>query len=255
MQGSFLPFPESNCTILRMVKAIPMRAAVCLLAVCCSITIFRTHLMRWEWRNGNFIPVNPQPSIPARPLREADLNSDGKIEWVVFAGNRVFLQGAPGTLWSSPPEWKIEQAQITDLDHDGLPELTLLVWRTFAPWPIDSFLPHGGRIGDFHDAQNQSCHIILIGWRQGAFRELWAGSALAEPVLNFNANDWNGDGRQELMSIETGYDQPSQGKALSLWEWNGFGFSLLGRQSIRIGKFVFLNGINENPSVLIDPAE
>ncbi len=229
-----------------------MRAAICLLAVCSLITIFRTHLTQWELLNGNFAAMTPQTAAPMLPLRSADLNSDGKIESIVLHGNRVSIQAGPDTLWSSPSEWKIDQAQITDLDHDGRPELTLLVWRPFTPWPINSFLPHGGRISGFHDAQNQSCHIILIAWKQTEFRELWAGSALAEPILDFSAGDWNGDGRQELMAVETGYDQPAEAKALSLWEWNGFGFSLLRRRTIQIGKFIFLTGREGNPSVLID---
>jgi hypothetical protein len=128
----------------------------------------------------------------------------------------------------------------------------MLVWRPFAPWPIDAFLPDGGRIAGFHDAQNRSCHIILFGWKQGAFRELWAGSALAEPLLDFYAADWNGDGRQELMAVETGYDQPTTAKALSLWEWNGFGFSLIGRLRTGIGKYAFLTGADGRPSILVD---
>lgn len=234
---------------------IPIRIAVYFLAVCSSITIFRSHLTQWEWVSGDFTAVAPQPSIPAPPLREADLNSDGKIEQVVFIAHSVSIRGRLETLWSSPSDWKIDQARISDLDHDGNPELTLLVWRPFAPWPIDAFLPHGGRIAGFHDAQNQSCHIILIRWVQNTFRELWAGSALAEPLLDFYTADWNGDGRQELMAVETGYDQPSTARAFSLWEWNGFGFSLMGRRTTRIGKFEFLSNREGDPSILIDPVE
>jgi hypothetical protein len=229
-----------------------MRTAVFFLAVCSAVTIFRTHLTQWEWLDGDFTAVASQPSIPAHPLREADLNSDGKIERIEFIGGSVSIQGGLETLWSSPSDWKIEQAQISDLDHDGNPELTLLVWRPFAPWLIDAFLPHGGRIAGFHDAQNRSCHIILIHWARNTFRELWAGSALAEPLLDFYAADWNGDGHQELMAVETGYDQPSMARALSLWEWNGFGFSLIGRRTTRMGKIEFLTNQRGVPSILID---
>jgi hypothetical protein len=238
-----------------MPKVIPLRAAVIFLAVCSLVTIFRTHLARWEWSDGTFLAVDPQPAAPVHSVREADLNSDGTIEWIGYHGTGVSILRGQQILWSSPPDWKIRRAQITDLDRDGRPEVALLVWRPFAPWPIDALLPHGGRIAGFHDAQNQSCHIILIGWTQGAFRELWAGSALAEPLLDFFAADWNGDGRQELMAVETGYDDPFKGRALSLWEWNGFGFSLTGRRITRIGKFTFLANPEGELSILIDEAE
>jgi hypothetical protein len=235
-----------------MANAIPIRATVFLLAAGLFCTIFRADLTQWEWSGGGFVLVGPQASIPAVPLREAELNSDGIDEQVVIRSGRVQIRHGQEILWSSSNEWQVRQAQITDLDRDGRPELTLLVWRPFAPWPIDAFLPDGGRIAGFHDAQNQSCHIILIQWKQGAFRELWAGSALAEPILNFYAADWNGDGGQELMAVETGYDQPTKAKALSLWEWNGFGFSLIGRLRIGIGKYAFLTGTDDRPSILVD---
>ena len=97
------------------------------------------------------------------------------------------------------------QAQISDLNRDGGPEATLLVWRPFQPWPVDQWLPHGGRIESFHDDQGNSCHIILIGWRGSAYGELWAGSALAGPVRSFAAADLNGDGSQELLTLEGSY--------------------------------------------------
>jgi hypothetical protein len=232
-----------------------MRVIPFLLAAGSLITIFRTHLTRWEWLDADFIAVDPRPSIPVPPLQESDLNSDGVNEQVIWHGSGISIAKGSDALWTSPPEWKIRAAQITDLNQDDRPELTLLVWRPFAPWPVDAVLPHGGRLAGFHDSQNQSSHIILIGWAGGGFRELWAGSALAEPLLSFYAADWNGDGRQELMAVETEYDHPSQGRALAMWEWNGFGFSLLGRSITRIGKFAFLMDGEEKPSILIDPTD
>jgi len=238
-----------------MPRAIPIRAIPCLMTVFSLITIFRSHLTQWEWMNGDFVSIDPQPSNPVFPPREADLNSDGTNEHILLHGNAVSIVGGSDTLWASPPKWQIRAAQVTDLNHDSQPELTLMVWRPFAPWPVDAVLPHGGRIAGFHDAQNQSCHIILIGWVGGTFRELWAGSALAKPLLDFYAADWNQDGRQELMAVETEYDRPLEGKALSLWEWNGFGFSLMGRRITRIGKYAFLTDGESRPSLLIDQTD
>jgi hypothetical protein len=247
-----LRFQFVNCTIFYVTRIIFARCAPYLMAFCALITITRTHLSRWEWSGGKFLALPPQPSAPVDPLLETDLNSDGTAERIAFATNGLAIEKDSDVLWTSPAGWQVRAAQITDLNHDGRPELALLVWRPFAPWPVDSILPHGGRIAGFHDAQNLSCHIILIGWAGGGFRELWAGSALAEPLLSFHAADWNGDGRQELLAVETGYDHPFQGTALSLWEWNGFGFSLLGREITRIGKFVFLSDGEGKPSILID---
>jgi hypothetical protein len=115
------------------------------------------------------------------------------------------------------------------LNRDRRPEVTLLVWRPFRPWPVDAWLPHGGRIQSFQDSNGSSCHIILIGWKQDAFREVWAGSALVDPVKRFAAADLMGDGKPYLVTLEGAYNDPpsAPSRRLSIWEWNGFGFSIV----------------------------
>jgi hypothetical protein len=165
-------------------------------------------------------------------VMEADLNGDGQVERLRLDSGQALIEQGGLVTWSSPAEWQVAQASINDLDRDGRLEADLLVWRPFRPWPVDRFMPYGGRIKPFQDSQGRSCQIILIAWRNGAFQERWAGSALAEPLRSFAAADLDGDGRQELIGMETAYDVPlsSSANAISIWEWNGFGFSLLARR-------------------------
>jgi len=161
--------------------------------------------------------------IPA----QADLNGDGLSETLRLADGRLAILSGTQAVWQSPESWRVAQAAFTDLNRDGTPEVTLLVWRPFRPWPVDAWLPHGGRISELHDAEGQSCHLILIGWKRGIYRELWAGSALAEPLRAFAAADMDADGKEELAALEAVYEDPPSGAAskLKVWEWNGFGFS------------------------------
>lgn len=131
--------------------------------------------------------------------------------------------------WQSAASWQVKEAVIADLNRDGWTELVMVVWRPFKPWPIDSFMPHGGRIDDFHDRRGQSCHLILVGWDGEVYRELWAGSALIDPVFNIRAVDLDGDGLQELAALEGQYDATRQTGSLTVWDWNGFGFRLRDR--------------------------
>jgi len=87
----------------------------------------------------------------------------------------------------------------------------------------------GGRISSFHNARGQSCHLILIGWGKKGAREAWAGSALSSPVKGFAIGDLDGDGRQELATMDGDYNDPDSfpAKTVKIWEWNGFGFSRL----------------------------
>jgi len=178
---------------------------------------------------------------------QADLNGDGLPETLRLADSRLAILSGMQAVWQSPESWRVAQAAFTDLNRDGTPEVTLLVWRPFRPWPVDAWLPHGGRISEFHDAEGQSCHLILIGWKRGIYRELWAGSALAEPLRTFAAADLDADSKEELAALEAAYDDPPSGAAsrLKVWEWNGFGFSAVSSVS---GAFRQLQIISSNGS-------
>ena len=118
------------------------------------------------------VPI-PAGSASIRPVIKADLDGDGTPETLALTGGRLSIHTGDNTVWQSPQTWQVVQAAFTDLNRDGQPEVTLLLWRPFQPWPVDQWLPNGGRIADFHDAAGQSCHIILIGWSRSAYRELW----------------------------------------------------------------------------------
>lgn len=179
---------------------------------------------------AGLVPVSiPTGASPVTPITQADLDGNGTLESLVLTGGHLSILSGSGIVWQSPPAWQIAQAAISDLDRDGKPEVTLLLWRPFRPWPADQWLPNGGRISGFHDAKGQSCHIILIGWRGGGYRELWAGSAMVDPITSFAVADLEGKGTQVLVALESRYTAPRSAPArtLKVWEWNGFGFSVV----------------------------
>jgi hypothetical protein len=203
------------------------------------LTPLRLDVLAFQ-RAGPRAELSSQPAWPAitaaravPPPAAADLDGDGKAESLRLEAGQAQIDHDGRVAWRSPAEWRVAQALIGDLDRDGQPEVDLLVWRPFRPWPVDRFLPYGGRIDSFQDSQGYSCQIILITWRGEAFQERWAGSALAEPLRSFAAADLDRDGRQELVGLETRYNAPAlaSAQAISVWEWNGFGFSLLARRT------------------------
>jgi hypothetical protein len=211
---------------------------VCVLALS---QVSPAQVREWVYEAGRLQPgPGGRPHVTLAAPSAADLDQDGAPEAVVLILGRAEIHSRGQVAWSSPPGWSVRQAVVTELNRDGRPEVTLLVWRPFLPWPIDRYLVHPGRIAGFHDAAGQSCHVILIGWQRDEYRELWAGSAMADPLLHIATADLDGDGNEELVALEGRYSDPAARPATSLtaWEWNGFGFSLLDRRPGPFGNLV-----------------
>jgi len=208
-----------------------MNKKVILIIVLLALPLLSPALIRaWEWVGDSIQPVG----LPARSQNitqslQTDFDGDGVKETLELNNGQARIVTGTHLRWQSPPGWDVRQASLGDLNHDGSVEAVLLVWRPFRPWPVDRWLPSGGRIDHFQNDRGESCQIILIGWSKGTFKERWAGSALAEPVNTFALADLNHDGMLELVTLDSTYSASSSApaSALKVWEWNGFGFSLV----------------------------
>ncbi len=211
-------------------------------------------LQALELGPNGFSPISiPDEVQPVIPRDQADLDGDGFPEMVAVADNQLSIYSEDGVVWQSPLEWQIVQAIISDLDHDMKPEVAILLWRPFQPWPVDKWLPNGGRITWFHDTQGLSCHIILIGWTRGGYHELWAGSAMSDPVTSFASADLDGDSVQELVVLESRYSVPRSAPAqtLKVWKWNGFGFTVVSSLDGTFSKMGLVRANNGSILILV----
>ncbi len=127
-----------------------------------------------------------------------------------------------------PDTWEVVDAAIADVTGDGAPEWVLAVRRPWRDWPIMTW--HGGEspIAEFRDADGRSSHLIVM---TPAGREVWAGSALPRPIRAVAAGDVDGDGANEVVTLEGQYDdRPGHAaRRVNVWRWDVFGFSLLSR--------------------------
>lgn len=215
-------------------------------------TVSPTWINGWSYNGAELsrVPVSFIQSEPNIPMVSANINgTDYCVELMDAQAVIVNCQyEEEGVSWSSPARWDVKQAFFSDLNRDGNPEAVLLVWRPFQPWPVDRFMPHGGRIDTFADSQGNGCQVILIGWKDGKFREVWAGSAMADPLHEIRAVDLDGDGMQELAGLEYPYNGRADHSSLVVWEWNGFGFSLEDREK---GSYSTLQVVQDDQLVIL----
>jgi hypothetical protein len=228
--------------------------SIILLGLGALLQITPATLHAFNLEGGELLPVSlPAIAEPAASLREEDLDGNGSLEYLAVSHGILKIISGNMAAWQSPPEWNIVQAAITDLNLDGHPEVALLLWRPFLPWPVDQWLPNGGRIDDFHNAKGQSCHFILIGWKNNGYHELWAGSAMADPIISFAAVDLDGDSYQELVALEGRYSasRSSFAHTLKIWKWNGFGFSVVSSMDGIFNKITLVQVKNSKVLILV----
>ena len=196
----------------------------------------------------------PAEMMPIPVQMDGDLDGNGTPEHLMLTNGHLEIMATGGIVWQSPEEWNVVQAEIADLNRDDALEATLLVWRPFRSWPVDQWLPHGGRIAGFHNADGYSCQIILIGWGDGQYREKWAGSALADPVTSFAVADLDADGTQELVTLENEYADSMSAPArdLKIWKWDGFGFTIVTKTDGTFSK-ITLGLANDGRTLILVP--
>jgi hypothetical protein len=164
----------------------------------------------------------PLPTWQVYAFRDGDFVSSPDAHKAAISSSPVSDSALPAT----PADWRVTAATLADATGDGELEWVLLVRRPWRDWPIQEWASVSSPISDFHDAAGNSCHLILLDPESG--RELWAGSALPVPLLALAVGDVDGDGINEVVTLEGDYDTGWDGPAshVDVWQWNGFGFSL-----------------------------
>ena len=139
---------------------------------------------------------------------QIDLTGDGIPEKVRRSGEQVFIYRAGTEVWRGDADWQVTDLALGDPNDDGRGEVILALWKP-------------------DEEGNLQSHPFIIGYRRGIYRDIWGGSAVAAPIYEVELGDIDGDGAQELMVLE----QAGAGdlRTLSVWDWHGWGFSLLWR--------------------------
>jgi poly-gamma-glutamate synthesis protein (capsule biosynthesis protein) len=156
---------------------------------------------------------SPPLQPTAGPL-QADLDADGVPETVYWEGAHVRVERDGATVWQSEPEWHVVDVAAGDIWNDLRQEVILAMWKD-------------------DKAGVPRSHPFIMGHRHGRYDLLWGGSAVAAPIRDLDIGDVDGDGQNELVVLEGTYDDPVDAPArfITVWRWNGWGFTLLWRSA------------------------
>jgi poly-gamma-glutamate capsule biosynthesis protein CapA/YwtB (metallophosphatase superfamily) len=136
---------------------------------------------------------------------QIDLDGDRQPEEVRLENFRISIYSHGRLDWQSPPEWRMLDLSLGDPDGDGRGELVLALEKPDKKGVIQS-------------------HPFVIGYRGGVYRTVWGGSPVRDPVKEVELADINGDGQTELLVLEE--ERGGKGRAVTVWHWHGWGFSL-----------------------------
>ncbi len=158
-------------------------------------------------------PVDEVPAIVGSGIfwgGQIDLTGDGIPEKVRRSGKQIFFYRDGAEIWRSDVDWQVTDLALGDPNDDGRGEVLLALWKP-------------------DERGNLRSHPFIIGYRRGIYRDIWGGSAVATPIYEVELGDIDNDDVEELMVLE----QAGAGelRTLSVWDWHGWGFSLLWRSA------------------------
>ncbi len=149
--------------------------------------------------------------------RQFDIDGDGILEEFYLRNGRIAVRNASRTLWQSPDDWWVDYFFLGDANNDCLPEFNLLVWKE------GSFGPHRPFWLEEDDTGIKN-HLFIFKLEKGGVKPVWQSSNLDHPNYRAAFTDLNDDDKNELVVTEGSYTDPAR-REVTLWEWNGWGFS------------------------------
>lgn len=140
----------------------------------------------------------------------ADLDSDGEDERIILTKKILGRYGRELIIYKGDEEiyrnnisdlepWKVISG---DIDGDNIPEISIGVYTKTYYHPVMAKRP------------------FIYNYDNGTIQPKWRGSRLSRPLSDYIFFDLDGDGADEIISIETDEEGVN---IINSYKWNGFG--------------------------------
>lgn len=145
----------------------------------------------------------------ARNLGTLDMEGDGVLNEITLDKGALTVRREGVRMYTSYPAWQVVDAALGDPNQDGRFEVLMLFWKQDSP---------GGPI---------TTHPFILGNRNGEYKVIWGGSETVNWVQAVGVKDLDGDGLDELVTIERDMDAvPCEARyRVVVLDWNGWGFT------------------------------
>ncbi len=164
---------------------------------------------------------DPRPGLGFKLVKtqDGDLNNDGTVEKYFLQDGKLLISVAGVTIWKSPDDWWVGSFVLGDANNDGLPNLNLSVWKAGSFGPCKPLWVE-------EEDRSIKNHLFIFKLVGNVVKPVWQSSNLDRPNLQLWLGDANGDGDNELVTLEGDYAN-YQHRQIGIWKWNSWGFSRL----------------------------
>lgn len=140
---------------------------------------------------------------------QADVDYDGQNEKIVLENNALKVYKDNQEIWKTSEEWVVANVIIDDLNQDSEIEINFSVEKVRGRYRKNKV---------FEESDEEVSCFYIFKWRNNKIEPAWLSSPVDNKINKVIALDINNDSEKELAVLEKeGY--------LSIWSWNGWGFS------------------------------
>lgn len=171
----------------------------------------------WDGQNYKIETVQEKPEPKKQQIEwQADINYDNKNENIILENNILKVYKDNRVIWQTNADWQVENVIIDDLNQDKKIEINFSVEKIRGRYRKNKELKESD--------EKVNCFYIYQ-WKENQIKPTWLSSPLDKAIDKAIAFDINQDNKKELIVLENVEAIHESPQYISIWSWNGWGFS------------------------------